>query len=71
MPSLGQILQDNVDSKIRRWLKTIPIGNGAERGWDDAQIAEIVEFAQDQHLEHMTAEDIYKRYVEHQVEKAG
>lgn len=70
MPSLGQLLQDNVDTKIRRWLRTIPIGNGADRGWDDAQIAEIARFAQDQHLEHLAAEDIYKRYVEHQVESA-
>jgi len=71
MPSLGQLLQDNVDAKIRRWLKTIPIGNGADRGWDDAQIAEIASFAQDHHLEHLAAEDIYKKYVEHQVESAG
>lgn len=70
MPSLGQLLQDSVEGKLREWLKTIPIGNGAERGWDDSQILEIAEFAQDQHLEHLTAEEIYKRYVEYQVEKA-
>lgn len=63
-------MQDNVDAKIRRWLKTIPIGNGSDRGWDDAQIMEIAEFAQDKHLEHLAAEDIYKKYVEHQVESA-
>merc|ERR1719183_2651742 len=65
MPSLGQLLQDNVDAKIRRWLRTIPIGNGADRGWDDSQIAEIAAFAQDQHIEHLQAEEIYKQYVEH------
>jgi len=70
MPSLGQLLQDSVEGKIRTWLKTIPIGNGADRGWDDAQIIAIAEFAQDKHLEHLTAEEIYKRYVEHQVEAA-
>lgn len=70
LPSLGQLLHDSVDSKIRRWLSTIPIGNGANRGWDDAQITEIAEFAQDKHLEHLAAEDIYKKYVEHQVAAA-
>lgn len=70
VPSAGQLLQDSVEGKIRQWLRTIPIGNGADRGWDDAQIAEIAEFAQDQHLEHLGAEDIYKRFVEHQVERA-
>jgi len=70
MPSLGQLLQDSAEGKIREWLKTIPIGNGADRGWDDGQILQIAEFAQDQHLEHLAAEDIYKRYVEHQVESA-
>lgn len=70
LPSLGKLLQDSVDSKIRRWLSTIPIGNGANRGWDDSQITEIAGFAQDKHLEHLAAEDIYKKYVEHQVESA-
>jgi len=67
---LGQLLQDSVEGKLRDWLKTIPIGNGEERGWDDSQILEIAEFAQDHHLEHLQAEDIYKRYVEFQVERA-
>jgi hypothetical protein len=71
VPSLGHILQNSVDAKIRRWLRTIPIGNGADRGWDDSQIAEIAAFAQDQHIEHLQAEEIYKQYVEHQVENAG
>lgn len=70
MPSLGQLLQDSAEGKIREWLKTIPIGDGDERGWDDTQILEIAEFAQEHHLEHLAAEEIYKRYVEHQVERA-
>jgi len=70
MPSLDKLRQYSVEGKIREWLDTIPIGNGAERGWDDTQILEIAEFAQEQHLEHLSAEDIYKRYVEWQVEKA-
>lgn len=71
MPPLGQIKQESVEEKIRQWLQQIPIGNGAERGWDDSQIAEIADFAQDQHLEHLDVEEIYKRYVEHQVELAS
>jgi hypothetical protein len=71
IPSLGKIIQNTVDAKIRQWLRTIPIGNGSDRGWDDAQISEIVAFAQDHHVEQLPAEDIYKKYVEHQVETAG
>lgn len=63
--------QDGVDSKLRRWLSEIPIGNGADRGWDDSQIAGIASFAQDRHLEHLNAEDIYRKYVEYQVDSAG
>eukprot|EP00971_Amphidinium_carterae_P264088 5239150-Amphidinium_carterae.1 len=37
-----------VEGKINRWLGTIAIGSGAERGWDQAQVAEIALFAQDQ-----------------------
>lgn len=70
IPSLGQIIQNTVDTKIRRWLRTIPIGNGSDRGWDDAQISEIAAFAQDHQIEQLNAEDIYKKYVEHQVETA-
>lgn len=70
MPSFGQFLQESAEAKIRDWLKTIPIGNGAERGWDDAQILDIAGFAQDHKLDSLKAEDIYKRYVEFQVEKA-
>lgn len=69
-PPFGQPLQDNVEGKIRQWLRTIAIGNGAERGWDDSQIAEIAEFAEGKHLENLEAEDIYKRFVEYQVERA-
>jgi len=60
-----------VEGKLHQWLATIPIGNGAERGWDNAQVAEIALFAEDQHIEHLPAEEIYKRYVEYQVERAG
>jgi len=62
--------EDSAESKIRRWLQTIPIGDGAERGWDESQIAEIAGFAQGRNLEHLSAEEIYKRYVEYQVECA-
>eukprot|EP00439_Symbiodinium_sp_Y106_P066796 s2133_g10.t4 len=59
------------EGKIRQWLDTIPIGNGAERGWDDAQIREIAEFAaSQQNLQHLSAEQLYQRYVEHQVAQA-
>jgi len=58
------------EGKIRRWLKTIPIGNGEERGWDDAQIQAIAIFAKEHHLEHLAAEEMYKRFVEHQVASA-
>jgi len=75
MPSLPLSLSDvpapaGAESKIREWLKTIPIGNGADRGWDDSQIREIAAFAQDKQLEDASAEEIYKRFVEHQVEMA-
>ncbi|CAE8593602.1 unnamed protein product, partial [Polarella glacialis] len=69
-PSLSQLLQDSAEGKIRKWLSTIPIGNGAERGWDDSQILEIAEFAEEKQIEHLSAEEIYKRYVEHQVMRA-
>lgn len=59
-----------MEGKIRRWLTTIPIGSGEERGWDDGQILEIAKFVQDQHLEHLTAEEMYRSYVEYQVESA-
>lgn len=62
--------QDGVEGKIRLWLNAIPIGTGEERGWDDSQILEIAEFAQAMHLEDLSAEDIYVRYVEHKVEEA-
>eukprot|EP00929_Paragymnodinium_shiwhaense_P064420 TRINITY_DN32258_c0_g1_i2.p2 TRINITY_DN32258_c0_g1~~TRINITY_DN32258_c0_g1_i2.p2 ORF type:complete len:125 (-),score=38.02 TRINITY_DN32258_c0_g1_i2:160-534(-) len=70
-PSLGMIKQDGVEGKIRNWLATIPIGNGAERGWDDSQIVEIASFAEGRSLDHLDAQEIYKLYVEHQVEQAA
>lgn len=66
--TIGRSMPEGVDSKTRRWLDTIPIGD--DRSWDDAQIAGLVDFAVDRHLEHLPAEDIYKRYVEYQVESA-
>ncbi|CAK9113640.1 Ankyrin-2 [Durusdinium trenchii] len=62
-------LQD-AESKIRKWLETIPIGNGSERGWDDAQIREIATFAEQRQLGHLAPEELYQRYVEHQVAEA-
>lgn len=65
-----EIEQDGAEWKIREWLRSIPIGNGAERGWDDSQIRAIASFAQEEDLDHLDAAEIYKRYVEHQVEVA-
>merc|ERR1719503_416492 len=62
---------DAVDQKLREWLDTIPMGNSEERGWDDSQIKAIAQFARDHYLDYLTAEEIYKRYVEHQVRLAG
>jgi len=62
--------KDTVVAKIRNWLEGIPIGNGADRGWDDAQIVEIAEFAQDYKVDHFPAEEIYRRYVQNKVEGA-
>ncbi|CAK0881207.1 unnamed protein product, partial [Prorocentrum cordatum] len=59
---------ESVEGKIREWLETIPIGGGADRGWDDEQISEIAQFARGEGLSDLPAEDLYKRYVEHQVE---
>lgn len=64
---------DGIDTKLKQWLSTIPIGNGEERGWDEDQVAEIAAFARSASgggLEHASAEEIYRRYVEHQVEVA-
>eukprot|EP00927_Polykrikos_kofoidii_P039816 TRINITY_DN34124_c0_g1_i1.p1 TRINITY_DN34124_c0_g1~~TRINITY_DN34124_c0_g1_i1.p1 ORF type:complete len:629 (-),score=81.86 TRINITY_DN34124_c0_g1_i1:53-1813(-) len=62
--------EDSVESKIWQWLRTIPIGNGADRGWDEKVIADIVHFAHDEDMANASAEEIYRRYVEDQVEKA-
>ncbi|CAK9118462.1 unnamed protein product [Durusdinium trenchii] len=62
--------QADAESKIRKWLETIPIGNGSERGWDDAQIREIATFAEQRQLGHLAPEELYQRYVEHQVAEA-
>lgn len=60
----------NAEMKIRKWLDTIPIGNGSERGWDDAQIRQIASFAHKNHLSHLPPEQLYQRYVENQVAEA-
>eukprot|EP00811_Abedinium_folium_P009847 NODE_19102_length_860_cov_3.154161.p2 GENE.NODE_19102_length_860_cov_3.154161~~NODE_19102_length_860_cov_3.154161.p2 ORF type:complete len:116 (+),score=16.90 NODE_19102_length_860_cov_3.154161:269-616(+) len=65
------LMSEHVGQKLRQWLGTIPIGNGADqpdRDWDESQIAAIAGFAQDEHLGHLTAEDIYRHYVESKVE---
>lgn len=60
-----------IEIKVRNWLATIPMSpDGLEREWDDVQISNLVRFAEDWGLEHMPAEEIYKRYVMHQVELA-
>lgn len=71
VPPAGHAAQDSAEAKIRDWLSTIPIGNGAERGWDEEQILEIADFAKEQRLEHLGAEEIYKQFVEYQVELAS
>eukprot|EP00929_Paragymnodinium_shiwhaense_P097553 TRINITY_DN59206_c0_g1_i1.p1 TRINITY_DN59206_c0_g1~~TRINITY_DN59206_c0_g1_i1.p1 ORF type:complete len:751 (-),score=137.33 TRINITY_DN59206_c0_g1_i1:93-2345(-) len=60
----------DVEAKLRQWLGTISIGNDAHRGWDDGQIVELARFARDGRLEQQTPEEIYRRFVEHQVEVA-
>eukprot|EP00927_Polykrikos_kofoidii_P025521 TRINITY_DN22909_c0_g1_i1.p1 TRINITY_DN22909_c0_g1~~TRINITY_DN22909_c0_g1_i1.p1 ORF type:complete len:538 (+),score=65.48 TRINITY_DN22909_c0_g1_i1:49-1662(+) len=67
----GSVNMDTVETKLRQWLQTIPIGNGSHRGWDDSQIEEMARFARRQRLDHLDAEALYKRYVEHQVEIAA
>lgn len=44
-PVPGAPNAQDAEMKLRKWLETIPIGNGSERGWDDGQIREIAEFA--------------------------
>eukprot|EP00434_Breviolum_minutum_P034343 symbB.v1.2.030392.t1/scaffold3419.1/size57203/2 len=62
--------EDEAEMKLRRWLDTIPIGNGAERGWDDTQIRDMASFANKNQLSHLPPEQLYQRYVEHQVAEA-
>lgn len=56
-----------IEGKLWSWLDTIPIGNGDERGWDDEDVKKIAAFAIEDGLEDLDAEDVYRRYVEHQV----
>lgn len=64
--------KDFTEGKVRGWLATISLSDsdGPDRGWDDQQIFSIVQFAQDARLQHLSAEEIYRRYVLHQVEMA-
>lgn len=66
----GSVSAGSPEDKIRRWLSGIPIGEGADRGWDEGQIADIADFARSHRLEDASAEEMYKRFVEWQVEKA-
>jgi len=59
------------EQKVRDWLSSVPIGEGASRGWDEKQIEEISQFATSRRLEHLSAEGIYSKYVDHQIEKAN
>lgn len=55
------------EGKLRLWLSTM---SSAGRPWDESQIVEIAMFAQMSGLEHLSAEEIYGRYVEHTVDLA-
>lgn len=59
---------------MRTWLSTIPrspqSANKEAREWDDEQIASIAHFARDASIEDLEVDEIYRRYVEHQVEMA-
>eukprot|EP00403_Amphidinium_massartii_P016142 CAMPEP_0178409200 /NCGR_PEP_ID=MMETSP0689_2-20121128/20340_1 /TAXON_ID=160604 /ORGANISM="Amphidinium massartii, Strain CS-259" /LENGTH=392 /DNA_ID=CAMNT_0020030335 /DNA_START=44 /DNA_END=1222 /DNA_ORIENTATION=+ len=58
--------------KLREWLATIPRSQYDPRGWDDAQILSMADFAEEQvsELEDVSAEEIYRRYVMYQVDLA-
>jgi len=61
---------DLTEDKLRRWLATIPMSDGPDREWDDTQIFDLVQFAQEAQCEDRPAEEIYRLYVERQVELA-
>lgn len=65
-PTASDVIQ-----KLREWLDTIPIGNGENRGWDDKQLEEIADFAMENDHAQFSAEQIYRHFVEFQVEEAG
>lgn len=54
------------EEKLRRWLSTIPISEPG-RTWDDGQISQIALFARENSVDHLSAEDIYGRFVDHTV----
>jgi len=60
-------MKGGIEGKLWRWLDTIPIGNGEDRGWDEEDVRKIAAFAVDEGLEDEDAEEVYQRYVEHQV----
>eukprot|EP00927_Polykrikos_kofoidii_P067691 TRINITY_DN63140_c0_g1_i1.p1 TRINITY_DN63140_c0_g1~~TRINITY_DN63140_c0_g1_i1.p1 ORF type:complete len:351 (-),score=39.52 TRINITY_DN63140_c0_g1_i1:115-1083(-) len=64
----------HTEEKLKQWLATIPTSepqsSEPNRQWDNAQIRKIASFAQDAKIDHLQAEDIYRRYVVNQVEMA-
>lgn len=64
---VGKQKQHGIEGKLWSWLDTIPIGNGEERGWDEDDVKKIAAFATEASLQDLDAEDVYRRYVEHQV----
>jgi len=61
---------DLTEGKVRAWLATIPMSDGNDRDWDDAQVLNLVQFAQEYGVGHLPAEEIYRLYVMRQVELA-
>lgn len=60
-----------VEQKLRDWLQTIPIGNGESRGWDQQQLTEMAAFATKNYYDQLPAEQIYRNFVEFQIEEAN
>eukprot|EP00747_Dinoflagellata_sp_TGD_P045802 gnl/TRDRNA2_/TRDRNA2_144059_c0_seq1.p1 gnl/TRDRNA2_/TRDRNA2_144059_c0~~gnl/TRDRNA2_/TRDRNA2_144059_c0_seq1.p1 ORF type:complete len:501 (+),score=24.52 gnl/TRDRNA2_/TRDRNA2_144059_c0_seq1:101-1603(+) len=56
--------------KLRAWLGAIPTPAVPDRQWDDNQICKIASFARERGLDHLRAEEIYERYVIHQLDLA-
>lgn len=60
----------DVEEKLHQWLATVPSADRGYRAWDEEQILDIARFAQESSAAHLSAEEIYRRYVVHQVEVA-